>query len=62
MEKKFSDKTLDFWEAVFYSGENINIDFNPKADPEKIAAEMRALRAAVDARRKEREQRVTKVQ
>lgn len=54
MEKKFSDKRLDFWEDVFYSDEHICIDFDPKTDPEKIAAEMRAIRAAVDARRKKR--------
>lgn len=59
MEKKFSDETLDFWEQMF-SEPNVCIDYAPDADPEKIVAEMRALRAAIAARRKEKEQRAAK--
>lgn len=54
MEKKFSDKTLDFWEEMF-SDPGVCIDFDPKADPVQATRELREIREAIEARKKERE-------
>lgn len=54
MEKKFDDKTLDFWEEML-SDPGVCIDFNPKADPVQATRELREIREAIEARKKERE-------
>lgn len=54
MEKKFDDKTLDFWEEMFRDP-GVCIDFDPKADPEQAIRELSEIREAIEARKKERE-------
>lgn len=56
MEKKFSEKTLDFWEKML-SEPNVCVDFGPEG-----AADFGALCDAVEARKKEREKNAAKKQ
>ncbi len=56
MEKKFSEKTLDFWEKML-SEPNVCVDFGPGG-----ADGFGALCKAVEARKKEREKNAAKKQ
>lgn len=53
MVKKFDDKTLDFWEEML-SDPGVCIDFDPHSDPERAISELREIREAIEARKKER--------